>query len=155
MREFTLRRVAPYDCRDLYELVADIERYPDFVPGYIAATIRHREAGRLSVTQTVGIMGWHVSFDSTAVLDPPRTVAIEARPRGFRTLQIVWEFRAVASRETEIVMRMTYELQGAVMGRIFGRWAERLGEVQVRAFLDRARMIFADADSSPGTPERR
>ncbi|HHO68225.1 MAG TPA: hypothetical protein ENK12_04245, partial [Gammaproteobacteria bacterium] len=42
-----------FDCRQLFELVADIERYPDFLPGWRSARVLAREGGRLHVEQVV------------------------------------------------------------------------------------------------------
>ena len=48
------QRHLPYSPEQLFDLVADVERYPDFVPWLIAAHIQRRDGHRVWVDMTVG-----------------------------------------------------------------------------------------------------
>ena len=135
------RRVAN-DPEQLFELVSDIERYPDFVPGYRAATVLRREGARLDVRQTVSVLGWKCTFDSVARLDAPRALEIEASPPGFRRLGIRWELEPEEKGGgTRISVIVRYEAANPVTRAISTHWVRALADMQIRAFLDRAHSL--------------
>ena len=122
----------------LYALVADIETYPQFVPGYTSVRIRKRDADRLWVTQTVSVLGWEMSFDSVARLDPPRALVIEAAPRGFRTMQIEWRLESLGPERTRIDVSIHYEARAWWVSRFSRPWVKAFIEMQIQAFRARA-----------------
>lgn len=142
VQEYTAGRRVANDPEQLFDLVSDIERYPDFVPGYRAAKILRREGARLEVRQTVSVLGWKSTFDSIARLDPPRALEIDASPPGFRRLHILWELKPEDQGDgTRISVTVRYEPAGLVPRAVSRRWVRALAEMQIQAFLDRARSL--------------
>lgn len=140
MQEYRLERRVANEPEQLFELVSDIERYPDFVPGYRTASVLRREGPRLDVRQTVSVLGWKCTFDSVAHLDPPRSLEIDASPPGFRRLRIRWELEpAERGGGTRISVAVRYEPANLFTRAVSARWVRALAGMQIRAFLDRAR----------------
>ena len=89
------KRVLPYSPRQLYDLVADVERYPDFLPWCMAARVRWRESRSdlIVADLVIGFMMFRERFTSRVRLDPlgPRIdVAYERGP--FKYLNNHWVF---------------------------------------------------------------
>ena len=89
------KRVLPYSPRQLYDLVADVERYPDFLPWCMAARVRRRESQSdlIVADLVIGFMMFRERFTSRVRLDPlgPRIdVAYERGP--FKYLNNHWVF---------------------------------------------------------------
>jgi len=76
----------------MFDLVADIERYPEFVPGWQSVEISGRSETMMEVRQVVRVAGFRFAFDSVAMLERPRRITIVARKRVFEVFEIVWEF---------------------------------------------------------------
>jgi coenzyme Q-binding protein COQ10 len=76
--------------------VADIERYPDFVPGWRSAVVRRRTESTMEVYQIVQLAGFNLAFDSLTTLEPPRRITVSADTGVFDLFQIDWHFHECA-----------------------------------------------------------
>lgn len=138
VEQYAVSRIFAQRREDIYALVAGIEKYPQFVPGYKSVRVRKRSPDRLWVRQTVSVLGWETSFDSRARLCPPRALVIEASPRGFRTMQIEWRFESLGDERTRIDVGIRYEAQMRWVSRLSRPWVKAFIEMQIRAFRLRA-----------------
>lgn len=141
MEQYTVSRIFPQDRDSIYTLVADIEKYPQFVPGYKSVRVRQRGPDRLWVTQTVSILGFETTFDSSATLDPPHALIIEASPRGFSVMHIEWRFESLGAEGTRIEAGISYDAWGPWLGRLSRPWIKAFVEMQIRAFRARAEVL--------------
>jgi coenzyme Q-binding protein COQ10 len=93
MRIEQVGRALPFSCEQVFDLAADIERYPQFLPWWQAATIQRREDNIRDVQQVMGIGAVRVPFASRAVLQRPERLDITSSDPYFRefslTLQVV------------------------------------------------------------------
>ena len=150
MEQYAVSRIFPQERERVYALVADIEKYPQFVPGYKTVQVRKRGDDRLWVRQTVSVLGWEATFDSLARLDPPYALVIEASPRGFRMMHIEWHFDSLGREGTRIDVGIRYAAKGHLLTRFSRPWVKAFIEMQIRAFRRRA-----DASQRDGLQVRR
>jgi ribosome-associated toxin RatA of RatAB toxin-antitoxin module len=73
----------------VYQVVADVERYPEFLPG-VQEVVR-REANVVEMTVRLGPID--VTWTSTATLTPHESIVIELVEGPFRQMDVRWEFR--------------------------------------------------------------
>lgn len=85
-------QLAPYARERIYAVVADIERYPEFVPGWATTRIIRRQDRVCHVAQEIGLGPVHLSFVSQAELSPPEAIAISTRERPFKRFRLDWRF---------------------------------------------------------------
>jgi len=95
MTHFRHQRRLPYPREAVFDLVADIESYPEFLPGWREARILERRNKVLVVEQSLGGLGLDFCFRTTARLQRPESIHIESRDRPFRYLDQHWRFKAV------------------------------------------------------------
>lgn len=111
MPHFHYRRRLPYPREKVFDLVADVERYPEFLPGWREVRILRREAGELLVEQQLGLRGFTFRFRTTALLERPEQIHIRTRERPFRYLEQYWRFQpadgdwTLASLEADYTLR--------------------------------------------------
>ena len=87
------KRVLACSPRQLYDLVADIERYPEFLPWCVAARIRKREGDLITADLVIGFKMFRERFTSRVRLDPEGSridVAYQEGP--FKYLNNHWVF---------------------------------------------------------------
>jgi coenzyme Q-binding protein COQ10 len=104
---------SPYPAEALFDIAADIVRYPEFVPGFVSARILDRRAGRdgetLWVEQKVGLAGLALRFVSVARLRRPRSIEIESEKAPFGRIGIEWRFEP-GPRRSGTLVRFAIEL---------------------------------------------
>lgn len=95
MPHFTYQRRVPFTAASVFDLVADVESYPLFLPGWQQARILHRHDDVLTVEQTLGFWGltWH--FRTRATLHRPELIRIETEEYPFEHLLQIWRFEPV------------------------------------------------------------
>ncbi len=126
-----------YRREDLFDLVADIERYPEFVPGYREARVVARQAGQLEVVQQVGLGPLRFQLHTVAELERPHRVDVRSYGNPLADLHIGWRF-ACQEGLCLLSFRADYRLHGGPPALLLERWLGQLHGRVVDAFASRA-----------------
>ena len=95
----------------MFALVADVERYPEFVPLCRALKVRRREKSEMGIEtliadMEVGYKAIRERFTSRVALDPARLKIVVAYIDGpFSRLENVWNFRDAGTRNQKLRLR--------------------------------------------------
>lgn len=138
-------KVVPYTADLMFQVVADVEKYPEFLPWVSALRIVSREQvkGRdvLKAHMTVGFKSFRESYTSRVTLDPTgRTIDVVQTEGPFRVLENHWRFTP-AGENCKIDFTIQFELRNPLLNMVAGA---AFGRVMLRttdAFLDRARKL--------------
>ncbi|MDE2006142.1 MAG: type II toxin-antitoxin system RatA family toxin [Rhodospirillales bacterium] len=135
------RQVVPYAPEQLFDLVADVGRYPEFLPWCVGARIRSRNPAGLVADLTIGFGPFRESFTSRVALERPTRVKVAYENGPFRYLNNQWVF-AAAPGGTEVDFFVDFEFRSrilqAAIGVVFNEAVRRM----VGAFLRRARQVY-------------
>jgi coenzyme Q-binding protein COQ10 len=133
----------------MFDLVADVERYPEFLPLCEALVVRSRgrqgEAHVLVADMTVGYKAIRETFTSRVKLEPSdftvlaQGTADSAGP--FRRLENRWQFRA-APGGCEVDFFIAYEFKSAMLQMLVGALFDRAFRRYTRAFEERAEAVY-------------
>ena len=85
-------RVLPYTPKQLFDLVADIERYPEFLPWCVGARIKERRPDLVVADLIIGFRMFRERFTSRVSLDPPERIDVAYAEGPFRHLNNHWSF---------------------------------------------------------------
>ncbi len=130
MPSFRNERRVRHSARDMFELVADVERYPEFVPLCQALRVRRRSIDDhgveiLVADMEVGYRAIHEKFASRVTLDRSRLkILVEYVDGPFSRLENIWNFRddpqaGFSTVEFFIVYEFRSRLLSALMGSMF------------------------------------
>src|SRR5690349_19993552 len=89
------QRVLPYKPELLFALVADIERYPEFLPWCVGARIHEKKPGLVIADLIIGFRVFRERVTSRVALDPPRRIDVTYTDGPFKYLNNHWVFEAV------------------------------------------------------------
>jgi coenzyme Q-binding protein COQ10 len=140
------RKIVPFAPRQLFDLVADVPRYPEFLPWCTAARVRRREAPNVEIDEiAIGFGPFHETFVSRVVLTPdtpdgPRieTAGVEGP---FRSLASHWQFR-LHPRGTEIVFALEFEFRSRLLQHTVRMLFAEAVKRMVAAFEARATQLY-------------
>lgn len=149
-------RVLPYTPAQLYALVADVERYPEFLPWCLAARVTRRDGDQIWADLTVGYRFVRERFSSRVVLEPGRRITVDYLGGPMRDLSNVWEFAPAPGGGCAVGFRIAFAFRSRVFQRVAGAVFERAYARMVRAFEDRAAALYgAPASSASASAARR
>jgi len=133
---------------DMFDLVADIERYPEFVPLCRALRIRSRtdqeEGVRIIVADmTVAYKLISETFSSRVTLDGPHLqILVEYLSGPFSHMRNRWNFRPVAADECEVEFFIDYEFRSRVLAALMGAMFDTAFRRFATAFEQRADQVY-------------
>jgi coenzyme Q-binding protein COQ10 len=119
MTEHSESRIVPYTADLMFAVVADVERYPEFLPWVVALRIKSRskEGGReiLMAEMAVGYRALRERYTSRVVLDPAaRTIDVVAVEGPFHRLENHWRFTP-EGKNTRIDFRVAFEFSNRLL----------------------------------------
>lgn len=130
-----------YTREQMFDLVNDVERYPDFLHWCRGARIDLREGDTLEATLDIGVLGFHQRFRTRNTLQRPEKIGIDLVSGPFRRLHGEWRFVAVEGG-TEISLSLTFEVTLSPFGVVFAKVFEELAASQMSAFTTRAAKLY-------------
>lgn len=135
-------RFLPYTPEQVYSLVADIERYPEFLPWCVACRIKKRESATVLIADlAVGFKMVREQFTSRVTLDPPKAITVEYLNGPFEHLRNTWGFRP-APGGTEVDFFLSFEFRSRLLQTIIGALFEEAVHRMVGAFEARAARLY-------------
>ena len=130
----------------MYELINDIERYPEFVPGCTAAQVLGRGVDYIEARLEVGNGRLRTAFTTRNTLEPHSRITMDLVEGRLKSLHGVWTLTPVRSPESGEIMgcrvelTLSFETAGGLAGLALGPLLERTAASLVDAFAGRARV---------------
>lgn len=151
MPEFQTKRLVNHEPREMFDLVADIEQYPEFLPLCEGLTVRSRRDGGdgrtlLIADMTVGYKSIRETF-TTQVMVKPDDLAIDVKylDGPFRYLDNRWRFIAAGEGRCTIDFFIDYAFKNRVLGAVMGSMFDRAFRMFAEAFERRADAVYSAA----------
>jgi coenzyme Q-binding protein COQ10 len=135
-------RELPFAREQVYDIAADVERYPEFLPWWICAHVTSRDAQGCHVNQVLGFGPLRLPFATTAIFRRPERIDVSSSDPPFRQYRLSLQFDAPSAGACRLSVASTVELESAVMQRIADRLLPRSIDQIVLAFSARARSVY-------------
>ena len=144
-------RNLPYSARQMYDLVADIESYPQFLPWNSAARIRTRTtrpdgAEVIAADLVISFKVFRERFGSRVVLWPEQDgvwkIDTEYLDGPFKYMRSGWSFKDCPEGGCHVEFFVDFEFKNAILQRLIGVVFHEAMSRIVRAFEDRARKLY-------------
>lgn len=144
MPRHTEQRRLPYRPEDMFELVADVRRYPEFLPWCRAARIRTETETLLVADLVIGFKGITERFTSRVTLDRPSLTIRTAYEDGpFKYLDNHWKFIENHEMPGCIVdFYVDFEFRNRLLQRMIGLVFTEAVKRMVSAFEARAEQLY-------------
>jgi coenzyme Q-binding protein COQ10 len=143
------RRVLPYTDEQLFELVADVRRYPEFLPWCVGARVISRSETELVADLTIGFKMFRETFRSQVLLERPHHVHVRYLNGPFRYLNNHWRFRPAANGGTEVDFFVDFEFKSRLLQAVIGTVFNEAVRLMVRAFERRAYALYRRSAPPP------
>lgn len=131
-----------YSARQMYDLVVDIERYPEFLNWCSDARIIERGESEVVASIEIRFKGLHRSFTTRNCMDHGRSVRIELVDGPFRTLNGNWRFIELDDHASKIELDLEFDFSTALLARIVGPVFSQIANRQLDAFQRRAAQVY-------------
>ena len=137
------KRVVPYTPSQVFDLVADIERYPEFLPWCKAARIRKRQGSLLVGDLIIGFRMVKERFTSHVTLKAPNRIDVEYTQGPLRYLNNHWVFEQ-HPEGCLIDFYIDFEFHSKMLQKLIGLLFNEAVQRMVGAFEDRAHTLYGE-----------
>ena len=148
MPSFRTTRRVPHSPSDMFDLVADVDKYPQFLPLCQALKVRRREDGKNGRTvvvadMTVAYKVFHETFASRVTLDKPKlTILVEYLDGPFSHLENRWNFKEDGKGGCIVEFFIDYTFRSRTLGFLVGSMFDAAFRRFAEAFERRADVIY-------------
>ncbi len=136
------QRILPYSQRQLFDLVADVERYPEFLPWCYAARITKRDGGVFYADLVIGFKVFRERFSSKVTLNRWDSVDVRYLKGPMRYLNNHWRFIAQPDGGCMIDFYVDFEFRSMLLQRAIGVLFNEASRRMVAAFEERANTLY-------------
>ncbi len=131
----------------MFDLVADIQHYPEFLPLCEGLTIKSRreKGGRemLIADMTVGYKAIRETFTSQVMIDPENLlINVQYLDGPFKYLDNRWKFKSIDIHSCEVHFTIDYEFKSRMLGMLMGSMFETAFKRFTKAFEERADKVY-------------
>jgi coenzyme Q-binding protein COQ10 len=138
------QRVLPYSQDQLFDLVADVERYPEFLPWCVGARIRKQlPDGTMEADLVIGFKMFRERFASIVKPDGAHyRIDVSYVDGPFRYLNNHWKFIAEGENRTRVDFFVDFEFKSALLQKVIGVLFNEAVRRMVAAFETRAKQLY-------------
>ncbi|MEC7399735.1 MAG: type II toxin-antitoxin system RatA family toxin [Pseudomonadota bacterium] len=143
-------RRLPYSCEQMFDLVADVGRYGEFLPWVVATRVRSDSEHEMTADMLVGFKAIREKFTSRVTKDRPNRIDVHYMDGPLRDLDNSWVFRPTEDGGCEIDFCVQFTFRNSVFEALAGQYFDRAFRKMVEAFEKRADELYG-RELAPGT----
>jgi ribosome-associated toxin RatA of RatAB toxin-antitoxin module len=132
-----------YSAKQMFDLVNDIEAYPQFLPWCSGSRIIKRETDIIEAELMIAKGGFHKSFATRNTIDNGGRISISLLNGPFSHLEGVWNFMPLREDASKISLDLEFELSGKLASLAFGAVFNQICNTMVSSFTQRAKIVYA------------
>ncbi|MCB2066875.1 MAG: type II toxin-antitoxin system RatA family toxin [Erythrobacter sp.] len=138
----------PYSAEQMFDLVADVGKYPEFLPWVVATRVRDDSEHEMTADMLVGFKALREKFTSRVLKDRPGTIKVHYVDGPMRDLDNNWTFRPFADGGCEIDFSVDFSFKNRMFEALAGQYIDRAFRKMVDAFEARAAQLYGSSSSS-------
>jgi ribosome-associated toxin RatA of RatAB toxin-antitoxin module len=131
-----------HSAEQMFDLVEDIESYPQFLPWCAGTEVGFRDDVRTVATTYVNVHGVKAHFTTENAKERPSSMALKLVEGPFRRLEGAWRFKPLGENACKVEFRISYEFLNRFVDGIVGQAFGRITNTFVEAFVKRAHEIY-------------
>ncbi len=142
------QRIMPYSAEQMFDLVADVARYAEFLPWVAATRVRSDDGSEMIADMLVGFKSLREKFTSKVDKVRPEEIRVHYLDGPMRDLDNVWRFRAVDEQSCEVDFSVSFSFRNPLFEKLAGQYVDKAFRKMVAAFEERAAALYGSSNSS-------
>jgi coenzyme Q-binding protein COQ10 len=136
------RRELPHSAAQMYDLVADVRRYPEFLPWVSAIRVRSEIDDEILADMIVGFKSLKETFSSRVLKTPKTEIIVDYLDGPLKHLHNQWKFEEIASGGSIVDFTVDFSFRNAMFEAIAGQFFDSALRKMTGAFITRADELY-------------
>ncbi len=141
-------RHLPYSAEQMFDLVADVARYDEFLPWVVGVRVRSADETEMIADLLVGFKSLREKFTSRVIKDRPNSIEVIYLDGPMRDLDNRWEFFPEPDGGCRIEFSVEFTFRNRIFEALAGQYFDRAFRKMVTAFETRADELYGNSNSS-------
>ena len=141
-------RKLPYSAERMFDLVADVGRYSEFLPWVVATRIKSDSETEMVADMLVGFSALREKFTSKVEKTRPEKIRVHYVDGPLRDLDNLWRFTPVGPHACDVDFCVDFTFRNALFEKLAGQYFERAFRKMVAAFEARAAELYGSSSSN-------
>ena len=133
-----------FSAQQMFDLVDDIESYPQFLPWCSGSRVLRREDDIVEGEIHIAKAGFHKSFATRNRLDHGGRIQISLLDGPFKSLEGFWSFMPLREDASKISLDLEFEMAGKLASLAFGPVFNQICNTMLSSFTQRAKALYGD-----------
>ncbi len=142
MTSISKTALIPYSAAKMYDLVADVDNYQNFLPWCSGSRVISQTADEVKGQVDIQHMGLNKSFTTLNRMHKNKMIEIRLVDGPFKQLNGFWRFDALEENGCKISLDLEFEFSNKVMSLAFGPIFSQIANSMVDAFCKRAAVVY-------------
>ncbi len=142
MHHISRSALVPYSAREMFDLVADVEAYPDFLPWCADCRVLSRDEDEVVAELHIHYSGLDKRFTTCNRMQPGKMLEMRLREGPFSHLQGFWRFQALGERGSKISLDLDFRFASRLLDMMVAPVFTRIADGLVDAFHRRAVSLY-------------
>ena len=135
--------LVPFSAPAMFDLVAAVEEYPEFLPWCGGTEVHERSEEGMVASIRIAYKGLSQSFTTENRHERPHRIEMKLRDGPFSRLHGVWTFKALTESACRVDLEMDYEMRSGLIAQLLGPVFGQIAQTMVDAFVNRAEALAA------------
>ncbi len=141
-------RVLPFTCEQMFDLVADVGRYNEFLPWVVATRVRSDSETEMTADMVVGFKNLRESFTSKVTKHRPDMIDVQYVDGPLRDLDNRWHFEPLPGGDCRVEFCVDFTFKNRMFEALAGQYFDRAFRKMVAAFEERAQQLYGSSNSN-------
>ncbi|MFO7746278.1 MAG: type II toxin-antitoxin system RatA family toxin [Orrella sp.] len=134
--------LVPYSAAQMFDLVAGVEKYPEFMPWCGGSEVAERDESGMKASVTISLAGLRQTFTTQNKHTYPSLIELELIDGPFSALHGRWEFVALSEEACKVVFTLRYEFSSRALEKLVGPVFNRIANSFIDSFSKRADVCY-------------
>ena len=140
--------LVPYSAAQMFDLVADVEKYPEFMPWCGGSAVSERDENGMKASVTIAMAGLRQTFTTRNTHTYPSLIELELIDGPFSALHGRWEFVALSDEACKVVFTLRYAFSSRTLEQLVGPVFNRVANSFIDSFSKRADVCFGSGSGT-------
>ncbi len=143
MKRIRRSALVPFSAKQMYALVDDVPRYPEFLPWCSDSEVLNRESNRVLARLEIHKSAFRKSFTTTNRMEPYSGIYMVLEEGPFSSFEGNWTFEELREDACKVELDLQFDFSNPLMSMILSPLFEDIGNTLVDAFTRRAEAVYA------------
>ncbi|BEI22316.1 ubiquinone-binding protein [Vibrio fluvialis] len=143
MKQVSRSALVSFSAEQMFHLVNDVARYPEFLPGCSGSRVIEASSEKMVASVDVSKAGISKTFTTSNELNHGESIIMNLVDGPFRTLRGGWYFTPLDEQACKVELKLEFEFSSKMIEMAFGKVFNELTSNMVNAFTKRAKQVYA------------